>query len=141
MENPKIFINGIKFGDELDLSDNGETEVDSSTEFRHITWEINSDEVLLFYIVPKKSHNPFETAIPKKYAKKVMLKVRKHHPELDWEYAIVWLDKDNQKHRHDPKIAIKSSRVSFTHPHDDDKGSWKPWIAFGLTRAGPVACG
>ena len=133
MENPKIFIKGIKGGEILDLSDNGETEVDSDGDERTITWEIiNCDQVRLFYIESKKGHNPFNSPIPKTYASSVELEVREKHPKHVWEYAIVWLDRNGIKHRHDPKIAIKSSRVGFTHPHDNEKGSWKPWVALAL---------
>ena len=70
MPNPIILINGVKSGDVLDLSDNGETVVNSGSEFRLITWELNSDDVRWFYIVAKKGDNPFETGIPKTYRKK-----------------------------------------------------------------------
>ena len=129
MPNPIILINGVKSGDVLDLSDNGETVVNSGSEFRLITWELNSDDVRWFYIVAKKGDNPFETGIPKTYRKKHKLKVKDKHPELDWEYAIVWLDANNDKHTHDPKIAIRSSFVPRKQVH---KWSWKSWLGLGF---------
>lgn len=130
MPNPTILINGIKSGDLLDLSDNGETVVDSASEFRQITWELNSDDVRWFYLVAKKGGNPFDTGIPKTYRKKHKLKVKDNHPELDWEYAIVWLDANNDKHTHDPKIAIRSSFVP--RKKQVHQLSSQQWLGLGL---------
>jgi hypothetical protein len=55
--------------------------------------------------------------------------VNKNHPKHVWEYAIVWLDTDNNKHRHDPKIAIRSSKDMPGLAHN---WSWKRWLGFGF---------
>ena len=136
MGNPTIKIEGIKSGDQLNLSDHGKTEVDSTTKYRQISWTLKTDEVKLFRIEGTSIYNPFESEIPREFASKLKLKVRHKEPERDWEYVIYWIDRYGVTHRHDPKIAIKSSRTtSFIHEHKH-KQSLKPWLALVLALLG-----
>ena len=72
----------------------------------------------------------YETEIPRQFASRLKLKVRDKEPERDWEYVIYWIDANGVIHRHDPKIAIKSSRTTFAHSHH--QSSLKPWLALVL---------
>ena len=134
MGNPTIKIEGIKSGDQLKLSDQGNTEVYSNSRYRRILWTLKTDEVKLFRIEGTSIYNPFETEIPRQFASRLKLKVRDKEPERDWEYVIYWIDANGVIHRHDPKIAIKSSRTTFAHSHH--QSSLKPWLALVLVLLG-----
>ena len=70
------------------------------------------------------------------FSSKLKLKVRVKEPERDWEYVIYWIDRYGVIHRHDPKIAIKSSRATpFINEHKH-KQSLKPWLAVVLALLG-----
>ena len=129
MGNPTIKIEGIKSGDQLKLSDQGNTEVYSNSRYRQILWTLKTDEVKLFRIEGTSIYNPFETEIPRQFASRLKLKVRDKEPERDWEYVIYWIDANGVIHRHDPKIAIRSSFVPRKQVH---KWSWKSWLGLGF---------
>jgi hypothetical protein len=130
MGNRKIKIKGTKHGHELDLSNNGNAEVESNTDYRKIVWTLRTEKVESFRIEGKSPGNPFEKPIPVDFRPRVALKVNRYEPEKDWEYVIYWkAPNDPIIHCHDPKIAIRSSKDLPGHRLNL---SWKTWVGLGF---------
>lgn len=96
----------------LTLSKKGNLTVDTTWDFRKITWEIKggSNPVASFLLVSKNGvPQPFEQPLPTTYKTKVSLSVKDDVPIVDWKYSIIWNDTDGNPHTFDPIIAIRSS--------------------------------
>lgn len=101
----------------LNLTDNGNAEMNSRSDYRKITWEIKgkNNPVKSFMLESKDDTSPpFEDPLPITCEDKVKLKVIKNQPYTDWNYAIKWKDNMGGDHTHDPLIAIRpSANVAF----------------------------
>jgi len=106
-----IDILEIKPDKKLKLSDGGFTEVNSklNEEQRTIIWKTKPKDsgVSSFRIVGKTKPDPFDDPIPPDFVQMVKLKVKKNHPDFEWEYCIEYKKpKDDTIYKHDPLIAI-----------------------------------